>query len=71
MSDIEVGVLRALKAYKIEKGLSAAAAEAWAAANLKVGVARFNAVRARHPRDDEGSAKAAFSDLKTWAQAQG
>jgi len=68
MDDIEVGVLRALKAYKIEKGMSASAAEAWAAANLKLGVGRFKGVLARHPRDDEGSAKAAFADLKAWAQ---
>jgi hypothetical protein len=67
MTNIEVGVLRALKAYKIEKGLSPSAAAAWADANLNIGVGRFKAVLA-HRRDPEAGVEAAFADLKTWAQ---
>lgn len=68
MSNLEAGVLRALKAYKIEKGLSTNAAETWAAANLNAGVARYKAILAQHRGGGESGDKAAFSDLKAWAQ---
>jgi hypothetical protein len=69
-TNVETGVLRALKAYKIEKGLSDAAATAWAAANLNAGVARFQAVLALPRYRREGGSEAAFVDLKAWAQTQ-
>jgi len=68
--NIEAGVLLRLKAYKIANGMSEAAADAWAAANLNAGVARFNAALAQHKRDlrSEAGIEAGCADLKAWAQ---
>lgn len=67
--NIEAGVFRALKAYKVEKGLSDAAAAEWAVANLKEGVARFRTTLGQHKRDPETGVEEAYVALKTWAQS--
>jgi hypothetical protein len=65
----ENGVRQALKASKMEMGMSAAAADAWVAANLAEGVTRFNAVSTLHRRDPMEGATEGFEAIKTWAQS--
>lgn len=68
----ETSVLRALKAYKCEGGMSETAAANWAVANLVAGIAKFNAFLAqpKYRRDhSEAGPKAAWADLKAWARA--
>jgi len=67
--NVQASVLRALKAYKLEKGLSDSAATAFATAKLSEGMTRARAIMAQHRLDPEGGIRAAFADLKTWAQS--
>ena len=68
--NIEAGVLRALKAYKIEKGSPDVAADQWASANLNEGVSRFQAVLGKHRKDLDTGLEEAYEALKNWAQSQ-
>lgn len=70
--NLEAGVLLSLKAYKREKGMSEEAAETWANDHLAEGVARVRRVQRlpANARDFETAARAAFADLKAWAQSQ-
>jgi hypothetical protein len=61
-------ILTSLKAYRVEAGMSDAAAAAWAAANLNAGVARFSTKLGEY-RDPEAGLEAAYADLKAWAQS--
>lgn len=68
--NIEDGVARALKAYKIEKGMTEADAVAWTRAHLAEGILRFKTIfNVRAVRDPDGAAEAAFGDLKAWANS--
>jgi hypothetical protein len=67
--NVEAGVLRSLKAYKVAQGMADGAATAWATANLAAGVAQVNGVLATNKRDPEGGVTAAFVALKAWAQS--
>jgi hypothetical protein len=69
LMNVEAGVFRALKAYKVETGSSDADATRWATANLSEGVSRVKGVLDRHKRDPEGGVDAAFAALKVWAQS--
>jgi hypothetical protein len=69
MLNLESGVLRALKSYKMEKGLSDQVATKWATDNLKTGVSRFQAVMVKHRQDGEAGLEAAYADLRAWAQS--
>ena len=68
IKNVDVGVARALKASKVEKGMSEAAADAWAASNQAAGLAQFNASLAGKPRPSEKDIWEAFQALKVWAQ---
>jgi hypothetical protein len=74
MINIEAGVKHALKAFKLEAGMSEEQADAWVAANLAAGVARIKAavgksgLSKQRGRDAVASADAAFVELKTWAK---
>jgi hypothetical protein len=71
IQNLEVGVLHNLKAYKIEKGMSEAAAAAWAQANFSAGMALVQGVLdlPGNRKDVEKAARAALIDLKAWAQS--
>jgi hypothetical protein len=69
MHDVETGVRRALKDYKVASGMSEAQAAAWADANLSAGVGVFKAAAAPHRRDPDAILEVGFSALKAWAQS--
>lgn len=66
----EASILRALTAYKVEGGMDAKTAAAWAQTNIKQGLAKWNEAYGKGSSLDEIQARAAFMALKTWAQAQ-
>jgi hypothetical protein len=70
--NLDIGVRRALRAYKLEKGLSEAAADVFANAKLAEGMARVKAITdlLKNVGDRESVIAQAFADLKVWAQAQ-
>lgn len=68
--NVQASVLRALRAYKLEQGMTDAAATAWATANLNAGVVRVMPIMAQYKVNPETGVLAAFADLKAWAQTQ-
>lgn len=69
MTTLEANILRALAAYKGERGMSAQDAAAWASANLQQGIAKWKEARgkiASHDRLYDGDA---YDALKAWAQS--
>jgi hypothetical protein len=72
INHLDVGVRRALRAYKLEKGLSEAAADAFANAKLAEGLAYVKTItdRLKNSGDGEALIAKAFADLKVWAQTQ-
>jgi len=67
--NVEAGVLKALKAYKIEKGMPDADAASWADVHLNEGVILVNDVLAKNRQHPEGGVDEAFAALKKWAQS--
>jgi hypothetical protein len=70
---LETNILRALKAYKMERGMAASAADAWAAANLQQALAVWTKAGSEGSVNNHlGSYNqaAAYDALKTWAQTQ-
>jgi hypothetical protein len=70
MTTFETNILRALTAYRAEKGASPDAAAAWAEANLQEGITTWGEARAKIPSPDRESDGDAYDALKIWAQAQ-
>lgn len=69
--NLENGVQQALRAYKLEQGLSEADVDAWVSSHLDAGVTRVRGIleQPQYRRDPHAAARAAFIDLKTWAQS--
>lgn len=68
-SELTATILRALKAYKVEQGLSEEEAKKWADDHFTEGSVRVNAVLAAHRQDMETGFQEAFVGLKAWARA--
>ncbi|HSX22549.1 MAG TPA: hypothetical protein VLE97_07235 [Gaiellaceae bacterium] len=69
MTTLETKILRALAAYKVERGMSAQAATAWANANLQRGITKWKEARGKIPSQDRMYDGDAFNALKQWAQS--
>lgn len=69
MTTLEANILRALTAYKAERGMNAASATTWAQANLQQGIATWRAARGKIPSVDRSSNGVAYDALKQWAQS--
>ena len=69
MTTLEANILRALTAYKVERGMSASAAATWAQTNLQAGLAKWKDVRGKISSRDPDSDGDAYDALKQWAQS--
>ena len=69
MTTLEANILRALTAYKVERGIDAASAATWAQVNLQQGIATWRAARGKIPSADRDSDGGAYDALKQWAQS--
>ena len=70
MTTLEANIFRALTAYKVERGMEAQAAAAWAQANLQQGLAKWKEVRGKVSSQDREFDGDAYDALKAWAQRQ-
>lgn len=66
--NIDAGVRRALRAYRIESGCAGDESDAWADAHLADGIDRWRTEFSAHADPLTGT-EAAFRVLKAWAQA--
>ena len=67
MTTLEANILRALTAYKVERGMGTAAAAAWAQAHLQAGLATWQQARGKIPSADREYDGEAYDVLKQWA----
>jgi hypothetical protein len=70
MTTLEANILRALTAYKVERGMNAAAAAAWSQKNLQAGLAAWKQARGKIASADRENDGDAYDTLKSWAQSQ-